>query len=253
MKMEKQETVADIIVEMRDLGKLDEKSVDKIPRTLMALGLRTYADRLEAAFGREKAAIEADALAVGGMVDASRKQKPTAENSSAVGDCAKLREAVEKCRHVIHCAIVSGILKGDDAYDAMNIASSALAASRTTTENSSAVGDAAAKQEAVTDSHGLGNNAKLREALQQAKVAILAARKKMGVDNPIILEIIDAALAEPVRNCEVGTAEEQFERWQAFCDRYDRNCTGCPCKSPHTFAYCFAKWGQMPYKEGGAK
>ena len=43
-------------------------------------------------------------------------------------------------------------------------------------------------------------NNKMREALQQAKVAILAARKKMGVDNPIILEIIDAALAAPPRN-----------------------------------------------------
>ena len=44
------------------------------------------------------------------------------------GNAAAMREAVEKCRHVIHCAIVSDILRGDDAYDAMNIASPALAA-----------------------------------------------------------------------------------------------------------------------------
>ena len=42
------ETVDDIVAEMRKLGELDEKSTDKIPRSLMGLGLRTYADRLEA-------------------------------------------------------------------------------------------------------------------------------------------------------------------------------------------------------------
>ena len=51
----KQETIADIVKEMRTLGRLDEKSTDKIPRTLQALGLRTYADRIEAAHQREVA------------------------------------------------------------------------------------------------------------------------------------------------------------------------------------------------------
>ena len=49
---------------------------------------------------------------------------------------------------------------------------------------------------------GTGNVAKLRDALEQAKVAILAAKEKMGVENPIILEIIDEALAAPERNCD---------------------------------------------------
>lgn len=43
------ETIEDIVREMRDLGKLDEKSSDTIPRRLMGLGLRTYADRISAA------------------------------------------------------------------------------------------------------------------------------------------------------------------------------------------------------------
>ena len=49
MSNEKQETIADIVQEMRTLGQLDEESTDKIPRSLQALGLRTYADRIEAA------------------------------------------------------------------------------------------------------------------------------------------------------------------------------------------------------------
>jgi len=46
------ETIDDIVREMRTLGRLDEKSTDKIPRSLQALGLRTYADRIEAAYSR---------------------------------------------------------------------------------------------------------------------------------------------------------------------------------------------------------
>ena len=62
-----------------------------------------------------------------------------------------------------------------------------------------------------------------------------------------------AALSAPPRNCDDGSAEEQFERWQAFCNRYDDDCTGCPCDDHScTFTHCFSKWAQMPY-EGGAK
>lgn len=46
------ETIDDIVRKMRTLGRLDEKSTDKIPRSLQALGLRIYADRIEAAYKR---------------------------------------------------------------------------------------------------------------------------------------------------------------------------------------------------------
>ena len=55
------------------------------------------------------------------------------------------------------------------------------------------------------------------------------------------------ALAKPPRNCDVGTEEEQIERWQAFCDKYEEGCTGCPCDDRNTF--CFAIWGQMPCED----
>lgn len=66
------ETVADIIREMRNLGKLDEKCCDMIPRSLQGLGFRTYADRIEAAAKRDKDEADADALSVGGLVEATR-------------------------------------------------------------------------------------------------------------------------------------------------------------------------------------
>lgn len=43
------ETINNILHEMRSLGRLDEESTDKIPRSLQALGLLTYADRIEKA------------------------------------------------------------------------------------------------------------------------------------------------------------------------------------------------------------
>ena len=52
--MKTNETQADIIREMRDLGALDEQCGDMIPRSLQALGLRTYAARLDAARKREQ-------------------------------------------------------------------------------------------------------------------------------------------------------------------------------------------------------
>ena len=76
MSNENQETIADIVREMRTLGRLDEKSTDKIPRTLQALGLRTYADRIEAAEKRER--------------------DETHEKSSQVGNSAKMREALSR-------------------------------------------------------------------------------------------------------------------------------------------------------------
>lgn len=81
----KNDTIADIVAEMRGLVKPGE-TLNHTYELLNGLS-----DRLEAAWKREKTAIEADALAVGGLVEASRA---TTENLSAVGDAAKLREAL---------------------------------------------------------------------------------------------------------------------------------------------------------------
>lgn len=94
------ETIADIIAEMRNYSNTcnDGYHTDY---GVIRTDMRNFADRLEAALKREKAAIEADALAVGGLVEASRS---TTENSSAVGDAAKLREALIAALPIMrHC------------------------------------------------------------------------------------------------------------------------------------------------------
>lgn len=66
------------------------------------------------------------------------------------------------------------------------------------------------------------------------------------------------ALSAPPRNCDVGTAEEQNERYKRFCSSHyrpndiDAQCDGCPCVSERFD--CELEWGQLPYEaaqEGG--
>ena len=55
------------------------------------------------------------------------------------------------------------------------------------------------------------------------------------------------------RNCDVGTAAEQHERFYNFCDKVEE-CKECPLwRGGGLTSKCCAHWGQMPYEEGGAK
>lgn len=66
---------------------------------------------------------------------------------------------------------------------------------------------------------------------------------------------IAESLKKSLRNCDLGTAEEQGARHSKWCRKYgidgdmevacahqDMNCT-----------LCALRWAQMPYGEGGAK
>ena len=58
----------------------------------------------------------------------------------------------------------------------------------------------------------------------------------------------EAEIGRPLRNCDVGTAEEQLERHDKFCESSIVECGGvitndCIC--------CFARWAQMPYEKEG--
>lgn len=101
-------------------------------------------------------------------------------------------------------------------------------------------------------------NNKLREALEailgiadhvQTRFAI---PKLANQEISELKQIASAALAEPVKNYEVGTAEEQAERFVDFCDEekgnreHCRNCSLCNAQD------CTLAWAQTPY-EGGAK
>ncbi len=103
-------------------------------------------------------------------------------------------------------------------------------------------------------------NNRLRKALE--KISLLSsAPPPHWKPVAVIVEIgklADAALAEPVKNCEVGTPAEQIIRFKKFCldniTENDFGCGDCPCysKDPDTDK-CTILWAQLPYEKGGAK
>lgn len=86
---------------------------------------------------------------------------------------------------------------------------------------------------------------KMREALE----AVLCnwIEDGFGFIKESTIEAVKQALDAPPRNCDVGTADEQSKRHVGWCDRLNH------CSRTHSCRECFAKWAQMPYKEGGAK
>lgn len=134
--------------------------------------------------------------------------------------------------------------------------------------------------ESVTKRNGLGNVAKLREALEDMidratcyfqdlalpafdddfRGAIIdKAPDYVSLRDDWIEDIIGArkALAATPRNCDVGTADEQGLRFESWCAEqcdpggYDM-CA--PCKLRDQSVICQLVWAQLPYdaaQEGG--
>ena len=105
------------------------------------------------------------------------------------------------------------------------------------------LGRDAACRKPVTDCHGL-NAAAMREALEKVK-RLFDGRLMWQPDLRKLHEAVNAALAAPPRNCDVGTAEEQYERFLKFCESL--NCERyCPLFKAES---CELAWAQMPYDE----
>lgn len=64
----------------------------------------------------------------------------------------------------------------------------------------------------------------------------------------------EAEIGKPRRQCDVGTAEEQDERFRDFCPRFiGGTCTGCELVTCG-LSECAIAWAQMPYEaEEGAE
>ena len=70
-----------------------------------------------------------------------------------------------------------------------------------------------------------------------------------------LCEIVSQDLAIPLRQCDVGTAEEQAERYGRYCDKFagdGMHCESCPCCGIIPFGKCEFAWAQTPYAEEGA-
>lgn len=98
-------------------------------------------------------------------------------------------------------------------------------------------------------------NNKLREALTRVK-KIAAAYINCHDDeiDRVATEIVatcDSDLAEPMRNYEVGTVEEQAKRFAEYCE--SEVCRRKRCKSRAKalcIEHCALEWAQLPYEKG---
>lgn len=115
-----------------------------------------------------------------------------------------------------------------------------------------------------------GDCAQLRKALERLREwAALDLNENAYIDQKSgnhlklikgVLEIANAALAAPPRNCDVGDAADWEKRFGEECDK-GHICSDCPVRHEKTRmaieldkgARCEFIWGQMPYEEGGAK
>ena len=70
-----------------------------------------------------------------------------------------------------------------------------------------------------------------------------------------LFDVADSALAELLKNCEVGTAEEQNLRHGEWCRKHGIDgAMDVPCASPDWHCHlCFARWSQMPSEKGEDK
>lgn len=68
---------------------------------------------------------------------------------------------------------------------------------------------------------------------------------------------VQEALSAPPRQCDVGTAEEQVDRYCRHCQKHCISCErryACNVCGERYRLRCIARWAQTPYeaKEGGA-
>ena len=103
-----------------------------------------------------------------------------------------------------------------------------------------------------------GNVQKMREALEKLNAEIgrfynngwIPYDAWQGCD-----DMISRTLSLPLKNCDVGTADEQAQRYDKFCEGMD--CVKCPVHAlwHHYFEICKNRkvscgliWAQMPYE-----
>ncbi len=84
------------------------------------------------------------------------------------------------------------------------------------------------------------NVQKMQKALD--KIIVITTEWQGSIPFGKVRKIAKAARKLPLRNCDVGTAEEQEERYNSW-----RNADGLRA----VFGKNPLEWAQMPYEEGG--
>ena len=197
MSNAKHETIADIVREMR-IG--DLCASDVAARTMYINDfLASYADRIEAAWKREREA-GAEAAQICGEIGEMIGREATTEKSSRVGNADAVREV---------------------AQEMLNTSMQEITAERI---NGWAMRLAEACEQSVTDCNQLNNAAKMREALVQvSRIAVEMTRKtitgepedRKTVDRWALrlCDIACDAISAPPRNCDIMDWRTAWAKW----------------------------------------
>lgn len=86
------------------------------------------------------------------------------------------------------------------------------------------------------------------EELRHAAVTAVADLQAGMRDTGFIVRYLQRALKTPRRNCDVGSADEQHNRFMHFCTHVNKSvCMNCPLIG--NTSLCQLQWAQMPYEE----
>ena len=105
----------------------------------------------------------------------------------------------------------------------------------------------------MSNNQGNGNAAAMRDVLGMVLRYLQWLYAQGCTDRGRLSDEIDrvvSAINEPPRNCDVGTAEEQAERYGRYCDKFTgdgMHCETCPCCGKIPFGKCEFAWAQIPY------
>lgn len=151
-----------------------------------------------------------------------------------------LREFRERAKTELRSGCDCGRMRWDDVVEAL-----CEEVARLRNESSGSVGNVAAIRGVLESILNLA---------YEVKDANDDGWSRTSIPTEFVIDTINNALAKPSRNCDVGTAEEQYARFREACKEHYGNCSaGCPYRDP--FHSCELKWAQMPYeaKESEAK
>lgn len=100
------------------------------------------------------------------------------------------------------------------------------------------------------------NQLKMRKALENIKECYENDYLSLDRDPGDVLcnaaLLAENALSAPPRNCDIGSAAEQYKRWNNFCLKI-KSCADCKLNGDGSYAKCFLKFLRMPYKKDEAK
>lgn len=99
----------------------------------------------------------------------------------------------------------------------------------------------------------VGDMAAMRSALESTRNWCLnrLCNEPRQVTIEGLLLIVNAALAKPPRQCDVGTPSERADRHRELCLKHG-GCSTCPRnKEEWSYKDCILDWAQTPYKKKG--